>query len=230
MLITNALLAPCEGFVIQLHEANHALTIATPDGVEILLHIGLDTVALDGEGFLAHVHKGDFVLTGQVLIEFDPDYVAKYAPSLLTMVVVVNSEEEVADFGKASGEATAGRTVIMNLNLNGKTPAAEPTALTGVPVASSPINIPNHSGLHVRPAAVLAGLARKFDAGIRLRKGTETANAKSVVGIMNLDVAFEGAYLARNDGTVCVSSYSTLRIAISLHRGYEPAWVTTTGV
>ena len=63
--ISNALRAPCEGHIVQLHDAHHALTLATPDGLEILMHIGLDTVALRGEGFLRHVHKGDFVLTGQ---------------------------------------------------------------------------------------------------------------------------------------------------------------------
>ena len=187
--VSNALLAPCEGHVIHIHDAHHSLTIATPDGVEILLHIGLDTVSLGGEGFLPHVQKGDFVLTGQMLIEFNPDYVAQYAPSLLTLIVITNSET-VAGFGKASGEATAGQTVIMNLDLNGQMPQVKGTPVSGLSISSPPISFPNRLGLHARPAAVLAELARKFNARVRLCKGDLAADARSVVGIMNLNVEF----------------------------------------
>src|SRR5439155_7694666 len=65
--------APCAGVVSSLHAARHALTLRTPAGVEILLHLGLETVALGGEGFVAHVAQGDTVQTGQPLIAFDLD-------------------------------------------------------------------------------------------------------------------------------------------------------------
>ena len=57
--------APCDGEVIGLHEAGHAVTLRSNDGPEILLHIGLETVSLGGRGFVAHVAKGDAVKAGR---------------------------------------------------------------------------------------------------------------------------------------------------------------------
>ena len=217
--LTSVLCAPCDGRVIQLHEANHALTIASPEGVEILMHIGLDTVMLRGQGFLPHVAVGDEVHTGDVLIEFDPDYVATHAPSLLTMIVISNGEK-VADFDKGRGEVKSGETVIMTLNLNGRrasSPAAAWTAeeLAQMPVITSPmIIVPNETGLHARPAAVLAGLARKFDADIRLLRGDQSANAKSVVAIMTLNVGYDDEVSLRAIGRDAQEAINTLFPAI----------------
>src|SRR5206468_282828 len=65
--------APCDGEVIQLHRARHALTLRTAEGLEVLVHLGLETVALAGEGFEAHVREGERVSAGQKLISFDLD-------------------------------------------------------------------------------------------------------------------------------------------------------------
>ena len=105
--VTARLVAPCDGRVIQLHSAAHAVTLASSDGVEILMHIGLDTVQLKGRGFTARVQVGDAVRTGDALIDFDPDYVATHARSLLTQIVVT-SAERVAAMEAASGSVTAG--------------------------------------------------------------------------------------------------------------------------
>lgn len=219
--ISNALLAPCDGRIIQLHDAHHALTIATPEGIEILMHIGLDTVALRGEGFLAHVHKGDEVTTGQKLIEFDPDFVAQRAPSLLTMIVIVNSDQ-LLELGKAKGEVTAAETVIMNLTTNGDTGTAV-GAGEELSVTSETIIIPNHSGLHARPAAVLASLARNFDSDVRLVKGQESANARSVISIMNLNVAFEDEVTLQAEGPDAQEAINTLAPAVENGLGEEGA-------
>ena len=68
------------------------LTLATTDGLELLMHIGLDTVNLKGAGFEPVVKTGDQVKLGDPLIHFDVDYVATHAKSLLTMIVVTNGE------------------------------------------------------------------------------------------------------------------------------------------
>src|SRR5438067_2015184 len=65
------LLAGCEGEIVSVHAAGHALTLRTPEGLEILMHVGIDTVALKGEGFRPRVKPGDRVETGAPLIEFD---------------------------------------------------------------------------------------------------------------------------------------------------------------
>src|SRR6476619_5103928 len=86
------LLAACDGEVISLHAAGHALTLRTPDGIEVLMHVGIDTVTLKGEGFMPRVKLGDKVRTGTPLIEFDLDFLATHAKSLLTQIVITNSE------------------------------------------------------------------------------------------------------------------------------------------
>jgi phosphocarrier protein FPr len=90
---TDALLvAACDGEVVSLHAACHAVTLRTLEGIELLMHIGIDTVTLKGEGFKARVKPGDKVRTGVPLIEFDLDFLATHAKSVLTQVVITNSE------------------------------------------------------------------------------------------------------------------------------------------
>ncbi|MCB0193820.1 MAG: phosphoenolpyruvate--protein phosphotransferase [Anaerolineae bacterium] len=180
-----SLLAPCDGHVVQLHPAHHALTLATTDGLELLMHIGLDTVNLKGAGFEPVVKTGDQVKLGDPLIHFDADYVATHAKSLLTMIVVTNSER-VAGIKGHSGSVTAGQESILEVTLNGE--QADHIKKDFEPVVSNAILIPNHDGLHARPAAVLTNIARKYQADIYLQKGSEQANAKSVVALMNLNV------------------------------------------
>jgi phosphocarrier protein FPr len=185
--LNQTLVAPCDGEVIQLHGAHHAVTIATAGGIEVMMHIGLDTVDLKGQGFTPKVNVGDRVRTGDVLIEFDADFVATHAKSLLTQVVITNSDQ-VAAFAPRSGSVRAGEDVILELTLAGGTAAAEETVQPSQAVRSEPITVPNPTGLHARPAAVLANQAKKFQSDVRVRRGDAEANAKSVVGIMKLEI------------------------------------------
>jgi phosphocarrier protein FPr len=63
-LTSQSLIAPCDGEVIQLHPTNHALALLTAEGVEVMMHIGLDTINLKGQGFTPRVKPGDRVNTG----------------------------------------------------------------------------------------------------------------------------------------------------------------------
>ena len=90
--LSDHLLAPCDGEVIHLHAASHAVTVRTVGDLEVLLHIGLDTLKMRGEGFDAKVKVGDQVRTGDELISFDLDKVATSAKSVLTQVVIANSD------------------------------------------------------------------------------------------------------------------------------------------
>ena len=67
------LCAPCDGLILQVHRAGHAVTLTTAAGLELMIHIGLDTVQLKGEGFTPKVAQGQAVKTGDPLIEFDAD-------------------------------------------------------------------------------------------------------------------------------------------------------------
>jgi multiphosphoryl transfer protein len=182
---SESLLAPCDGTVVMVHPANHAVTLRTVDGLELLMHIGLETIHLKGRGFTPRVKSGDQVAAGTPLIEFDADFVATHAKSLLSMLVVTNPER-IATFERASGNVTAGSDVILRLAVTAERAPSEAEA--GAPITSPGLLIVNSAGLHARPAAVLANVARKFDADVWLQRGDARANAKSISGILRLDV------------------------------------------
>jgi phosphocarrier protein FPr len=179
------LLAPCDGEVVQLHPAGHAVTLRSPQGLEVLLHIGIDTVKLKGEGFEPLVAVGQTVKLGQELIKFSADLLAKKAKSLISMLVFTN-EERVASFDFKSGRVAAGQGVVADLQL--VEAAATGAAAASEELVSETIVIINPTGLHARPSAVLSSLAKRFDAKVELRKGDQRANARSVVSLMGLEV------------------------------------------
>src|SRR4051812_18556459 len=123
------LLAPCDGEVVALHAAGHAVTVRAAEGLEILTHVGIDTVNLKGEGFRPRVKVGDRVRAGDALIEFDLDFVATRAKSLLTEVVVTNPERVTA-WERASGLVSAGESVLFTLTV-GAEAAGSPAATEG---------------------------------------------------------------------------------------------------
>ncbi|MTI69828.1 MAG: PTS glucose transporter subunit IIA [Firmicutes bacterium] len=82
--------SPIEGQIAQLFKTKHAIGIVTDAGVEILIHIGIDTVKMKGKGFKAFVKQGDKVKAGEKLIEFDIDLINKEAKSIITPVIITN--------------------------------------------------------------------------------------------------------------------------------------------
>jgi phosphocarrier protein FPr len=218
--VTNAVFAPCDGEIIQMHDAAHAVTIRSPQGLEVLIHIGLDTVMLKGEGFLPHVKTGDRVRTGDLLIEFDPDYVAANAVALLTMIVISNPDQ-VEKIVYKSGEVKAGKDVILEVMPVGGV-AAVATGEFAV-ITSPSILVPNPTGFHARPAAVLANVARKYQSDIRIEKDGQQANAKSVVGIMNLNIGYSDAITLIAEGPDAEEALTTLVPMIEQGLGEEGA-------
>lgn len=178
------LLAPVSGEVVQLHGAHHALTIRTDSGIELLVHIGIDTVMLRGEGFTPLVAMGQRVRRGQPLIRFDVDAVASKARSLLTQVVIANMDA-VAGIEPRRGVVAAGDTLMSVLLAASAAPAVAATGGAAA-VTSAPLSLPNPQGLHARPAAVLAAEAKRFKSELRLVRGEDEVNARSVVAIMGL--------------------------------------------
>lgn len=183
--LDQTLKAPCNGEVTQLHPAGHAVTVRMPNGVEVLMHVGLDTVNLKGKGFSPKVKEGDQVSIGTPLIEFDLDYLATNAKSVLTLVVLTTAEK-VDSLTQSSGMAVAGKDRIFTFTT--KAGAEEAADSRGRCVTSEAILIPNPAGLHARPAAVLANVAKAFRSDLRLHLDGKQANAKSVTSIMALDV------------------------------------------
>ncbi|MDY5974254.1 glucose PTS transporter subunit IIA, partial [Streptococcus hyovaginalis] len=86
------LVAPVDGIVSVLFPTKHAIGLVSTDGVEILMHIGMDTVNLDGKGFEAHVTQGDHVKTGDKLISFDISAIKEAGYPVETPVIVTNQD------------------------------------------------------------------------------------------------------------------------------------------
>ena len=184
--VSQRLLAPCEGEILNVHSAGHALTLRAGGGLEVLLHIGIDTVQLKGDGFTPLVKAGDRVTAGQVLIDFNADEVALKARSLLTQILITTPERVVA-MQKHSGSVTAGKDPVLTIDLASPGAGGGGSA-TGETIVSEAAVIPNSAGLHARPAATLARLARGYHCDLRLRKGEALANIRSLSAIMGLDI------------------------------------------
>ncbi|WP_223636121.1 glucose-specific PTS transporter subunit IIBC [Planococcus sp. 4-30] len=107
--------SPVNGKVVTVFPTKHAIGIAADNGTEILIHIGIDTVHLKGEGFTSHIEQGDLVEQGQLLMEMDLDYIAENAASIITPVVFTNLEEGQSIKLSKSGSVAATDKNIMEI-------------------------------------------------------------------------------------------------------------------
>lgn len=108
--------APCAGKVVQVAPTKHAIGIETETGEEILIHVGLDTVNLKGEGFTVKVNENDEIKQGDLLIEFDLDFITNNAPSIITPMVITNSAQLDKTFNMANeNNAVQGETELITV-------------------------------------------------------------------------------------------------------------------
>ncbi|MBI6565088.1 phosphoenolpyruvate--protein phosphotransferase [Pseudomonas synxantha] len=182
---SQTLCAPLAGVISNIQDSGHAVSVTDDNGVQVLLHIGLDTVNLAGQGFTRLVEEGQRVEAGQPLIEFDADYVALHARSLLTLMLVVSGEPFVL-LVPDQGAVEEGQPL---LRVSPGQASSEADEEEGDALFSKPLTLPNANGLHARPAAVLAQAAKGFSSSIYLHKQTQSANAKSLVAIMALQTS-----------------------------------------
>ena len=107
--------APIDGTVVLISKTKHAIGIRTKDDTEVLIHVGLETVTLKGEGFTVFVNEGDVVSTGQKLMTVDWDFIKDKVPSIITPVVITNSAERTVEYTDASA-SVAGDTLVMSVS------------------------------------------------------------------------------------------------------------------
>lgn len=109
--------APVNGKVIQVSPTKHAVALVTSDETEILIHIGLETVALDGKGFSMKVEVGDDVTIGQLLVEAELDYIQEHASSIVTPMVITNSANSNKKYIMTKEtEGSAGETIAITVS------------------------------------------------------------------------------------------------------------------
>ena len=176
--------APCDATVLSVHASGHAITLRTPEGAEILMHIGLDTVALGGRGFTPCVAEGASVQRGDPLIRFDLDLLVCEARAVITPVIVTNPERFTivrSEAGKLVGVGEA----LMTLE---PCDAAADVAIVEGDTVRRTIVVPLVHGIHARPAARIGEIARKFVSEVKISKGERDGNVRSPVALMALGV------------------------------------------
>jgi phosphoenolpyruvate-protein phosphotransferase len=178
----STLVAPCDGEILLLHPALHAVTLRAANGAEILMHLGLDTVALGGRGFTAHVAAGQKVKAGDALISFDLDQLAQSARSLITPIILTNGEHFTIVRRLENAKLARGQDMMTVRRLS---PSSAPAAVAG-PEVRRALVVPLVHGIHARPAARLAVLAKNFSAETAILSGDRRANVRSAIALMGL--------------------------------------------
>ncbi|MFO3734570.1 N-acetylglucosamine-specific PTS transporter subunit IIBC [Raoultella ornithinolytica] len=107
--------APAAGTVVKIFNTNHAFCLETENGAEIVVHMGIDTVALNGQGFKRLVEEGAEVQAGQPILEMDLDYLNANARSMISPVVCSNSDDYSALVILATGKVVAGQTPLYKI-------------------------------------------------------------------------------------------------------------------
>jgi multiphosphoryl transfer protein len=179
------LCAPCEAELIVIAAARHAVTLRTPEGCEVLLHVGIDSVELGGQGFELHARQGARVRAGEPLLSFDLDLLARRAKSLLTPVIVT------ADSGFGIVRRNSGcELVVGDFLMEVASQAAEVSApaSSGEATTVRRLKVAFEHGIYTRPAALLAGSLRNLAADVRVAAHGREANARSIVALMALGV------------------------------------------
>lgn len=108
-------IAPFDGVINMVTDSRHAVGLVSNDGIEVLIHVGLNTVSLEGEGFSCLVKRGEPVKKGQPLLTFDPELITAKGLSTTSAVIVTNTADFESVIGQAGKEVTAGEDLILDI-------------------------------------------------------------------------------------------------------------------
>ncbi|HTU68122.1 MAG TPA: glucose PTS transporter subunit IIA, partial [Steroidobacteraceae bacterium] len=183
--LSNELCAPCDGEIISIAASKHAIALRHAGGAEILMHVGIDTVGLGGEGFELRVRKGDRVRAGAPLLTFDLDLLARKAASLVTPVVVTNGERFRIARADLDRQVAVGDELLV---LEALGVSASGPAVGGTPVVSEAVVVRHAHGIHARPAALIARAAKAQPHVLEVRARGRGVDARSAVALMSLGI------------------------------------------
>ena len=110
--LDNKVIAPFAGEVASLFQTRHAIGLLSDSGVELLIHVGIDTVKLDGKPFIAHVSAGDKIQPGDLLLEFDRQAILDAGYDLTTPIIISNSDDYADVITAAASTVTAGQPLL----------------------------------------------------------------------------------------------------------------------
>lgn len=217
-LLAGEIVAPCNGDVIAVAPTGHSVTLRLANGAELLIHVGIDTVALNGAGFTAQVSSGAHVATGQPLLRCDLDAIVRSGRSLRTPIVVIN-DGFIIETRAAAGLVEAGAPLFSIAALG----AATDTPLANAPEAKASVMLPLPHGLHARPSARLAAVVRGWAGRATVECHGRSANAASVAALMALGAAHGDELTIATAGPDAEAMVATLVAAVAEGLGEQPA-------
>ncbi|GIP56271.1 PTS system trehalose-specific EIIBC component [Paenibacillus woosongensis] len=109
--------APFDGTVAHLIKSKHALILTDTNGIQILIHVGINTVSLKGEGFTAHVETGASITKGQLLLEFDMERIEQAGLPVITPVIVPDGQDVIEQVKEYEGPAVHSDTTVLQVTL-----------------------------------------------------------------------------------------------------------------
>ncbi len=109
--MSNRFRAPIDGVVSKIFSTNHAYSIKSEKDLEVMVHIGLETVALNGQGFTRIANEGDEVKAGDIIIEADISYIREHAKDIITPVIILE-ESDVKEIDKKLDIVKAGDIIM----------------------------------------------------------------------------------------------------------------------
>lgn len=109
--------APCDGMLTMIFKTNHAFGITMDNGLELLVHIGIDTVALEGAGFERLASEGQFVKAGEPIIKVNREEILEKGYSLITPVLITNVDNVKELEGNVGAEVKAGQDEVLNFKV-----------------------------------------------------------------------------------------------------------------
>lgn len=191
----DTLYAPCAGTILGLQATRHAVTIETDGGAQLLIHLGIDTVTLGGAGFTALVAAGDRVAAGDPLIRFDLDRLVCAARAVVTPILLTDASGfTLTDIAPAGPIAVGAPLMTLTPVAQPATPPVAPTPTgTATPTARRAVRIDLPHGIHARPAARIAALARETGAALTIEKAGRSASARSLTGLLGLGIGLGDA-------------------------------------
>ncbi|EJM19217.1 phosphotransferase system HPr (HPr) family protein [Pseudomonas sp. GM18] len=210
--LNDTLYSPCEAVVIHVARTGHAITLRADNGAELLLHLGLDTVELQGVGFSMLVKEGARVSNGQPLLRYDLDQVAQQCKSLVSLMILTNSQ----DF-------QARPITLKSVKVGDPLLHVVPKVTNGVQIdievvgieVQGHVHVAHRGGLHARPAALIRQTAQQFKSKSWLHFAGKSAACDSLIGLMGLAVGEQDEIRVSCQGPDAEAALQALLAALS---------------
>ena len=210
--LNDTLHAPCAGVVVHVARTGHALTLRADNGAELLLHLGLDTVELQGQGFSMLVKEGARVANGQPLLRYDLDKVAQQCKSLVSLLILTNSQDFQAR--PITLKSVKVGEPLLHIIRRQTSTAEVDVEFAGAQIVGL-VRIAHRGGLHARPAALIRQTAQGFKSKSQLHFAGKSATCDSLIGLMGLAIGEQAEVQVSCQGPDAEAALQALLTALS---------------